>query len=179
MLINPKYNQDTIRSEWFMPEPYAILNDIEDVRVALEDDSWLLRRYSVKSNWIISLIDEIAADRYPYNSVVACIVRQRLGLSSLSYEEIAKGGTPLSALVYNAQNYRRSDKLRNDGFSPLSNQLLVEAVDKKCRILLSDGTYCSVRKVEGTFYAFKPRKRKYAVQFGSPAKLEDLLTFCT
>lgn len=176
LTVNPKYDPQGIKNQWFMLEPSIILETIDDVREALNDTSWMTKphpfRWMVKCVWIIGLIDEIvAAGKYPYNAEVHRLARERLSLPSLSDAENAKEGTPLSGLIYNAQQFRDSDNLRNKGFAPLSRAMLETAFSQKRRILLADGTVCSVRDVKGVPYAFKPRQRAHAIQIGAPAKL--------
>ena len=172
----------------FMKPPVLVLASMEDVRRAMNDpkitasrkeiasDPWL-----VKSIWLIELIDEIAATgEYPYNSTVKHLAEQRLGLPPQSHAYYAKEGDTLSLLIYNAQRFRGSDRLTAAGFSPLTQDMLIQAFNKKLQIeLWSDNLFggaslvrLNVKLINDMLYAMKPRKRHYAVQvLGQPARL--------
>lgn len=163
----------------FKADPVLVLQGIEGVRAALaEPDPWFKLvgdRYRVKSDWLIDLIDEIAATRYPYNAVIRALARERLGLPALSEAENAREGTPLSALVYNAQNYRHSDQLRAQGYEPLTQELAERAYAEGKVVIGQNETVLSPREVSGKVYLFKPRKRVNAVFIGNcePVRLAD------
>ena len=128
--------------------------------------------YCVHSDWLIDVIDEIVArGDYPYNAEVRRLALQKLELPVPSETELAKEGTPLSLLIYNAQGFRRDRDLRAAGLSPLTQEMLDEAAKNKQQIELVDGTRCNVRAVEGKNYAFRPRKRNLALGLTTPAKL--------
>jgi hypothetical protein len=127
--------------------------------------------YRIKSTWLIALIDEIAASTYPYNSTVQRAAETRLGIPAQP-----DNGSLLSLLIYNAQGYRRSDKLIAAGFRPLTQRMLEDAFRLKAQIatagdVCGDSVY-NVRMVSGKLYAMKPRKRKWAAQIsGQPARI--------
>ena len=107
--------------------PRLVLETMEDVRSAMQGDRKSLGPdpYDIKSVWVISLIDEIAAEgKYPYNATIKKLAEQRLGLPPKSEAEYAKEGDVLSLMVYNAQKYRRHDKIVAAGFIPFTEALL-------------------------------------------------------
>jgi hypothetical protein len=153
----------------FKPEPVLHLVTMEDTRRALIEPSWYAdrdSRWNVKSDWIISLIDEIEqAGSYPYNADV-----QRLAESRLGVDPSPDSGNPLSTLVYNAQCYRRSDQYRAQGFAPLT-QAMIDAAGAGANIETQGGTY-NVREVNGQLHLMKPRARVYRVSvIGQPARI--------
>jgi hypothetical protein len=180
---NPEYRGGMgLRSgaSGFTDPPSILLHGIEGVRWAIDEANlpeWKSHHkhpfeYCVHSDWIIGLIDEIAATgKYPYNADVHRLARQRLGLPALSEAENAKEGTPLSLLIYNAQGFRRDRDLRAKGLEPLTQEMIDEAKKTNRQIELADATRCNVREVEGRNYAFRPRKRTHAIGLTSPAKI--------
>ncbi len=172
---------------YFMSTPSKMLATMEDVRAAIQDPALKTRSagldaYSIKSDWLISLIDEIVAqskDRFAYNAQVKRLAAERLGLPGCTEEYYHSEGDALSLLVYNAQNYRRSDELRKQGFEPMTPALIERAFAGSQKIeVLNDNVFGSsalqltVKKVGEKLYAMPPRKRKQYIQpIGQPAKL--------
>lgn len=179
----------------FMPEPYLVLPDMESVRNAVKDDlrstSNSVDRWRIKSLWLVQLIEEIIATRKPalprtdgalviriggdepiaYNAEVKKLAELRLGMAPQSDAYYAREGDTLSLLVYNAQNYRRSDKLRADGFEPASQSLL-DSLPIGTKIETRGGKEYVVREVDGKRYAMQARKRKYAMSVdGCPVRV--------
>jgi hypothetical protein len=167
----------------FMPEPSLVLETADDLRAALADTAWMHREYPyswrVKSVWLIGLIDEIvAADRerdFAYNLDVQRQAEARLGIPPMDEND-----SPLSRLVYNAQQYRRSDRLRAEGFEPFTDDLVARAWRSTRAIELQGenmlgGTVrarLAVRQIAGKLYAMPPKARKrYFRPSGQPARL--------
>ena len=183
--MNPEYHGKRILQSTgtgFTDPPSIFLHGIEGVKWALANlNQWKSGHksghvhpfeYCVHSDWIIGLIDEIVSGgAYPYNAEVRRLALTRLGLPIPSEKELAQEGTPLSLLIYNAQGHRRDRDLRVLGLSPLSQEMIDEAARNNQQIELIDGTRCNVRVVDGTNYAFKPRKRNFAVGMNAPAKI--------
>lgn len=148
------------------------LETLEDTRNALENpDCWWKDsggRYRVKSLWLMAIIDEYAATgKYPYNADVQRIAEERLG-----YPHGPDAGTPMSALIYNAQCYRHDRNLRAAGFVPANSEVLAEAFARKVQLETPGGTLYNVRKVDGKLYAMQPRKRKWVMSLqGQPVRL--------
>jgi len=181
---NPEYHgKSALRSgaSGFTDPPSLFLHGIEGVQWTIDEANlpeWKAPHhrhpfeYCVHSDWVIELIDEIVArGDYPYNAEVRRLAMQRLGMPPISEAELAKEGTPLSLLVYNAQGFRRDRNLREAGLAPLTQEMVDEAASTKQQIELSDGTRCNVRNVQGRNHAFKPRKRNYAIGMTTPAKI--------
>lgn len=163
-----------------MQEPMLTLATMEEVRAAIDTnarkvwDSTL--RWRVKSLWLIGLIDEVVASgEYPYNATIKKLAEQRLGLPPKLEREYSQEGDTLSLLIYNAQGYRRSDRLVAQGYRPCSQEMIEEAHRTGRKLELPGGTLLTVREVEGKLYAFKPRMRRYAVAVqGNPARLQEV-----
>jgi hypothetical protein len=171
----------------FMPEPCLTLETKEDVIAALADTSWKDQpypyEYRVKSVWLISLIEEIIATTgryFAYNSEVKRLAEQRLGYPAQNDAYYSKENNPLSTLIYNAQCYQRSDKLRAAGYQPMTQALIEEAFAKAAKIeIISDSllggprpVVLNAREIGGKVYAMQPRKRKYHIApGGQPAKI--------
>ena len=118
----------------FMPEPTQILETMEDVRKYIANPR--KNDFKIKSLWLIEVIGEIAnTGKFPYNADVLLLAEEKLGLPKKTYAEASKEGTPLSMLVYNAQRFRRSDKLKADGYVPCTQEFL-ERVGKGGRIVV-------------------------------------------
>ena len=73
----------------------------------------------------------------------------------------------LSLLIYNAQRYRRSDKLRADGWKYLTPEMVKTAMEqkRKIEILGENVLYQEIRKLcrpvqRGEIYAVMPPKAK-------------------
>ena len=132
--------------------------------------------WRIKSCWLIALIDQYAATgQYPYNSAVQRVAEKRLGIAQQS-----DSGSALSQLVYNAQRFQRSDQLQAAGYQPLTQTMIAEAFAKAAHIELFGESLIgnpgpvrlNVRNIDGTLYAMRPHKRKYAVQpVEQPAKI--------
>lgn len=149
----------------FKPEPTKILETQADVLDAIQNPGWREGRSSltVKSLWLIALIDEIhASGKYPYNSTVKKLAEERLGFPPQSDTYYSREGDALSRLIYNAQCYRRSDLLRANGFIPLT-QKLIDQLGEGGKLVSKDGKILKIRKVGEKLHAFLPRKRNYAV----------------
>jgi len=158
---------------YFMPEPKIILNNSDDLLNALNNSEWSKDhdfKWNIKSIFIIECIQEIIdSGKFAYNSDVNRLVCEKLGLSTADCD---LSGTPLSLLVYNAQNYRHSDILKSNGFSPLTQELVEKAYAQKRKIELQNMVVYNVRKIGDNIYVMKPRARNYAVSIqGQPARM--------
>jgi hypothetical protein len=147
----------------FMDAPITTLHTLDDLAAAVNHpELWYTgsARYQVRSVVLCDLIRTIKAEgQYPYNAIVARRARAMLGLPSLSEAEQAKEGNPLSALVYNAQNYTHSDDLKAAGFEPFTREL-AELAFKAGAKLRIDGRDCTVKKLpDGRLAAFAPYRR--------------------
>ena len=164
----------------FKPDPVLTLESMEDVRKWLDNPvGWSrvidgkMDKWRIKSPWIIGLIDEIeSSGQYPYNAEVKWLAEERLGIPSGRVKRDSREGTPLSLLVYNAQCYRRSDKLKAMGFVAGDEFILQRAYQSGCKIETCNHTLLTVKKINDTLYAMPPRKRKWAVNIaGVPVRL--------
>jgi hypothetical protein len=156
----------------FEPEPSLLLADKSATLHAITvDTSWKSQPfpfpYRVKSQWLCDELDNYEATiGFPYNAAVQRWIEKREGL-----EQQADSGSPLSLLIYNAQKYRRSDRLRQEGFAPLTQAMIDEAHRRGVGIEIQGenmlgGTatdVLTVRTVDSKNYAFRPKKRKFAI----------------
>lgn len=136
-----------------------------------------LSKFRIKSQWLCDLLNEReATGEYQYNATF-----QRWFEREFNLMPSGENGSVLSTLIYNAQCYRRSDKLQADGWRPASSDLLQEAFDRKAKVeLCTDGlmgsgiTTLNVRQINGQLYAMKPRARNKAVMLmGQPMRLKE------
>lgn len=170
----------------FMNDPVVTLATQDDLREAIKQPRnaccgcTSMFIYRIKSLWLISLIDEIAASgEYPYNATVKKLAEERLGMPPKSHSEYAREGDTLSLLIYNAQGYRRSDQLINAGYVPFSREILESAYQAGQQLeLFSEGLMGSskillnVRKIGDELYAMRPKKRKSHIPpHGQPVRL--------
>ncbi len=158
----------------FEPEPSLLLPDKQTTLDALNNPEWMEWKYPlgwhVKSQWLCDQLNHYETTiGYPYNSAV-----QRWIEKNESIGPFDENGSPLSRLIYIAQKYLHSDRLRADGWVSGSPAILTEALQLKKPIeILKDSifggehiTKLTVREVKGELYPFAPKKRKYAVSIG-------------
>lgn len=187
-------------SDFPMKKPTLVLHTKEDTLYALAHTSdWLTTpsgagnpdSWTVKSVWLIELIDRIIAETgkdIAYNAEIKALAHKELYGVELTHEQAAKeGGDALSRLIYNAQNYRRSDMLEAAGFVPCTQALIEQAgvggqlqrptsslftiIVNGVKVDDTPDTY-TVRDHKGTLHAFKPRKRNSCLSTnGQPVKI--------
>lgn len=161
----------------FFMDPSLVLETGEDLRDAVRDDLRVVWRkqphpfqYRVRSEYLVNLVEQLP--RSPGGVVYNCDVKRaaidRLGLPE---EDVHTEGTTLSLLIYNAQQFRRSDEYRRDGFVPFTRALIDQA-GAGGKILTHGGAVLNVREAQGKLYAFAARRRKYAMSpIGNPVKI--------
>ncbi len=177
-----------------MEDVRRVLNDeefwwIHSLRVSGSGGRW-----RVKSLWLIDLINELAAKLPPpkdptpvetapgiltttielcpgvvYNADVKKLARERLGLTALDDKGNATEGDHLSTLIYNAQGYRRHDKLVAAGFVPLTREFL-QTLAIGTKLENNTGGRYVVKEVQGVRLAMKHGSRKYMASWGSPVR---------
>ncbi len=117
------------------------------------DDGW-----KTDSDFIRAVIDEIVQNGdYPYNSTVQREVERRLSVPRQD-----DSGTPLSRLIYTTQTFRHDERLKAQGFQPMTQEVVDEAFRIGAMIeLRGDFTrqIFNVRKIGGKCYAMKPKAR--------------------
>lgn len=188
-------------SDFPMPEPLRQLNTREEVLAAVTDDAWDRRpgrdMYRIRSQWIIDIIKELLATDpkagkkgWVYNADIKALAHERLGLGTLTHADAAKEGDGLSTLVYNAQNYHRSEQLVEQGYKPLTQELLEQAgeggkieplIESLFTIVVrtAEGTqevenkpdHYTIKRKGGKLYAMKPRSRTRSLKAGWPVKV--------
>lgn len=170
-------------ADYFSPPPQVVLADADALLAALDGpipDG--MAKYQIRSDFIIGVIDDIAATGYPYNNTVQREVERRLGINRQSDND-----SYLSALVYNAQGFRRTRDLVAAGYQPFTRELLTEAHKAGMKIayrpeivirvfvdgkLLDEDEILTPREIDGVIYAMMPRSRtKYRSPEGQPVKL--------
>jgi hypothetical protein len=142
----------------FEKPPFANLPDESALRTALTETSWMDNNpftNRVRSQFIIDTMNEIVAGgQYPYNTVVMRNVERKLGI-----EKQHDNSSPLSMLVYLAQQFRHSEDFVNAGFVPLTQELVNEAYTAKEKILCANGSLYTPRIHNGEILLFLPRVR--------------------
>lgn len=149
-------------------EPIMILRTMEDVRrtIAEPKAEYIkqfpgMGQFRIRSAWLVELIGEIeTGGEYPYNATVKRLAEQRLGFAPKSDAEYSREGDTLSLLIYNAQCFRRSDKLKSAGYQPFTSELLQRAFKDGRKIETAGGSVLKPREVSGNVLAMKLRSRK-------------------
>lgn len=165
-------------------------SELRDFLIAGETPKGL-DKYEIRSQYIVDAIYDVMREQnrdMAYNTEVTALVRERLNIGHLPKEISADEGSLLSLLVYNAQNFRRSEEYVREGYEPFTNELVARAFEEKKKIDIqpesfikiivngapyeSPKSYLTVREIAGKLYSFRPRKRnKYVIPDGRPAKL--------
>lgn len=164
---------------YFMPAPKIVLKTMEDVKsaIALDREDYGDLRYGVRSDWLVSIIKEVkASGEFPYNAVIKKAASEELGLPVSDY---SNEGDMLSLLIYNAQQYARSDACCEAGYEPLTQALIERAFHSKMKIeclgdsvLGQNRSTFTPRNVKGVIRAMLPKSRKYHTPpQGQPARL--------
>lgn len=160
-----------------MPEPTITFFSKQETIQALFNPEWKNRietSLNVKSIWLCQQMDEYEKTvGFPYNASFQSWIEKKENIGS-----IATGGSPLSTLIYYAQLYRESDRLREEGWVPPRAELLNEAIaqNKKIEVLLESVfgdriQLCRIVLVNGTYYAIPPKKRTRGyVLYGNPIR---------
>jgi len=121
------------------------------------DDGW-----KTASDFISAVIHEIEhAGNYPYNSDVQREVERRLGVPRQD-----DSGSVLSRLIFNTQIFRHDERLKAQGFQPMTQEVVDEAFRVGGKIeMCGDFTrqIFNVRKIGGKCYAMKPKARNKAL----------------
>jgi hypothetical protein len=180
---NPNWLKPTQRI--LAPHQEANLKALRIANNFTTDTSW-----TVKSLWLISLIDELAGDqpdKVVYNAEIKAEAHKRLGLGTLTDKDAATEGDALSRLVYNAQCYRHSDRLQEQGYVPLT-QALIDATGEggtitphtaKLFTIVVNGkddgdpqpASYTIKSKNGKLYAMLPKSRTKALAVhGQPVK---------
>jgi hypothetical protein len=83
-------------------------------------------RFGVRSDWLVTLINDIRTSTYPYNRTVEEAAEKSFGVT-LTIEQ--KG--ELATLVYNAQRFADEDRLADRGFVRATQPVLARLVGQK------------------------------------------------
>jgi hypothetical protein len=167
----------------FMPEPSWLLPDKDTTILAIREPQWMTwdfpRGWLVKSAWLCDELNHYEATiGYPYNARVQHWIEKKEG-----WEPFEENGSPLSRLIYNAQRFRKSDRLRTDGWVPGSQAVLADAHAIASRIqVLCDSviggssiTECWVKLIGDRYYAMPPNHRTRGLEVsGQPIRLLPL-----
>jgi hypothetical protein len=163
----------------FTAEPLKILPDKAALLTTLADPAFMedLNHWHVKSQWLCDEMDVYEKEHgFVYNRIFQEWLEKREG-----WPKSEENGSPLSLLIYNAQTYRRHDRLVREGYEPLTQEKIATAylLNKKIEIKNEGllGVYKKIlipRKIGEIVYAMEPRKRKFAIRpEGQPCKLLD------
>lgn len=145
-----------------MGEPPFVLETEQDVLDAIEHpELWDSDKWNTKSIWLCNLVSRMKAEEknrdFVYNADVWHEARKLLGLPFM----VEQQNTPLSWMIYSAQRYVRSDKLKADGYELFTPELLERAHQQGHKVLCN-GKKCTPKKVGDKWYAFPPRARSRA-----------------
>lgn len=151
----------------FMPDPTRILADKTELLAALTDLTWYEERNArdcatgrsgILSLWLYDLINQLKAEgELPYNAQVKQRATAELGFPPGHFGPDHVEGNPLSSLIYNAQNYVRSDTLRGKGFAPATEEMLLRCMSNGYRVEVK-GSICRLKHYpSGSWFAMPPR----------------------
>lgn len=117
-------------SELLAP-PKRLLNKEETLAVLQDPESFMRDRdhWEVQSTWICERLNEYEKSGFVYNSEAQRKIEAEEGLPRFNDNNSA-----LSLLIYNAQKYRRSDRLRQEGWSYLNPEMVKTAIEQKRKI---------------------------------------------
>mgnify|MGYP000847628713 CR=1 FL=1 len=154
----------------------------EETLALLASGQWptgdTLSKYTIQSLWICDRLNEYEKDGYVYNAPAQRRLEAEEGLPPSP-----ENGSILSVLIYNAQTYRREDRLRAQGFQSLTADMVKQAIERNLMIEVQGETLLGgeartvcrpVQTGEG-FAVLLPRKRNkgYRANHGHIARLVD------
>lgn len=115
------------------PAPEAWLRTDDETRRWVETFNPMRKCLDmVRSDAAVECINLIIAEGgYPYNRDARMRLCTRLGFP---FREEDENNSGTSWLIYYAQNYARSDRLKRDGFAPLTEDMAREAIAKKAGV---------------------------------------------
>lgn len=124
-----------------------------------------LDAYGINAVWVCERMNEYEKDGFVYNEDAVKKLEVELGVPNVIDEETGRG--LLGLLVYNAQEFRVPMKMKVLGYTPLTNELILEALNAKKKIeILHDSifgnsktVYRPVRTAEGGVAVLKPRSK--------------------
>lgn len=162
----------------FKQEPVFVLHTMQDVLNAINTPNWREKQktniFNIKSLWLVQLIKEIQTTQFPYNHTVKQIAEQKLGFPTQPEIHYHTEGDTLSALIYNAQKYIRSDQLKADGYTEFT-QTFIDSLQQNTEIITESKTIYKIKLLDGKLRALKPNKRKnYTLPQGEPVKIHKL-----
>jgi len=138
-----------------------------------------ISKWKVKSQYLCDFMDEMEKDGFVYNVAALRAFEKAHGL-----EPSPENGSVLSVLVYNAQDFRRHDRLVREGWTPCDDAMMLRAYQTGRPIIaqgenMIGGTVANgfkVRKMKGAIglYAFRGRERKPFNLRGMPCKLGEI-----
>jgi len=134
-------------------------------------------KWRIKSLWLCELLNQREKTHgFQYNAEFLRWFEKEYGVGPF-----AENGSTLSILIYNAQGYRRHDRLVAEGWQPGSEALLQEAFEQNRMLEIRKSslfggvgiTPLKIKKVGDKLYAMAPKKRKYAVNIvGEPVRMK-------
>jgi hypothetical protein len=139
-----------------LPDRQALLDYLE---LPLEK---AITRFGVKSIWMCELIEKMFAEtgkRFAYNADIKIRAEIELGLSRTDPHT---EGTPLSTIIYNAQEFVRDDYRIKCGYEYFTQAIVDEAGEKGKNIQFQDGKIAKVKKFNDRWYALPKGARKRA-----------------
>ena len=168
-------------SKKFNVQPSLVIDTREDLITFLSDYSVTQLsypdRYNIRSNYVVETLHRLALENGgAWKTVYNAQAKKALSLDLLGIEldnEAAhREGDMLSLMIYNAQDFRRADMLRDLGFVLGTEDLMNQALAGKMLIETAGGAIGTPREIKGAIYAMAPRSRtKHYPVIGQPVRL--------
>jgi hypothetical protein len=170
-------NTETLTWKFADKKPLLILTTIEEALAFIQgpEPKWPVN-YQTCCLPILDFLDELEKSGYVYNDPAQRAFEQVHGL-----EPCATSGTNLSRLVYCAQRYRAARKLEQEGWEPLTREILSQSLAEKKRVhVFGESAFCGnvveplkvrVWSKDGQIHAFRGRERTPRKFWGMPCKL--------
>ena len=129
-----------------LAEPKRTLNREETLAVLQDPETFMHDKdhWEVKSTWLCDRLNEYEKTGYVYNAEAMRKIEAEERLPRFNDNNSA-----LSLLIYNAQRYRRSDRLRQEGWSYLNPDMVKTAIaqKRKIEILGENVLYQTIKKL--------------------------------
>jgi len=133
--------------------------------------------YNIRSNYVVEALHRIALENGgAWKTVYNAQAKKALSLDllgiELDNEASHREGDVLSLMIYNAQDFRRADMLRDLGFILGTEEMLSQALANKMFIETAGGAIGTPKEIKGSIYAMAPRSRtKHYPVVGQPVRL--------
>lgn len=148
-----------------LPPPEILFQTKEETLAAIQNPTWMgwISRFKTKSVWLCQELNEYERTiGFPYNAEFQKWIEKKEGIGPFN-----ENASPLSTLIYNAQQYRKSDRLVSEGWQSPTREIIEEAMRSNRMVeVLVDGFLSSsaklckiIRGANNTHYAIPKGKR--------------------